>query len=575
MNIKNKFLAFGIFSSLLIGILLFVQVSAQEESFTNYLSEEYGYIPSDSQIEQLEGQNVQVQQNIETGVLTIKGIGENSVVKIDIMEYDLSGGGELNVDSITGEILPGSTFNTPTRNINQGNLASYSSDYELSDNKKLKIPAGTKVEILEKGINFEFSEYAGKYSGETLSLENVEEFELSFIGADETLAGRKATFETFDFKTEKNSKMNFLNGDFSFTQGQVSMGNGIWDFPEGSKVEKFPETEKLMNVKIGNYDLGAEMIVRGNNLAFSKIAVESLGFKEDINFNGDFAFNKGNVFVPPGSNTKLINQDITLSPIGTAGRSASDTYIFGSESVAKNSGQKNYALVSKEMFDLKTGGIESTGANAGQVEVKIGKDNPWFGKNNPIPGGRIMEDNDHFVLLGEATGDSSRFTIFPTDGINNPNVLTEGSSKLIQDSKEWLVNPNLGSTGSIRVRELHDGEGNPLFAGAGSVPLVVNSKFKSDKYTATIFVNDPDKVYFADLGASPKIDLTNRQSEQLIGMPEAFVDEFKVGKKGEVIRMAMSKSQALGDNQFRSDLVVHDRVANNFRTLQRNAGQSY
>ena len=94
MNIKNKFFVFRIFLIILIEILLFVQiqVSAQEENFIDYKTQ-YNF----ENVEQLEGQNVQVQQDIETGTLTFEGTTEKSIIRFNGAEYDLSSKGKLKI----------------------------------------------------------------------------------------------------------------------------------------------------------------------------------------------------------------------------------------------------------------------------------------------------------------------------------------------------------------------------------------------------------------------------------------------------------------------------------------------
>ena len=71
MNIKNKSSIFGIVTIFLVANFLFIQflqVSAQEENFIDYKTQ-YNF----ENVEELQGQNVQPQQDLETGILTLKG----------------------------------------------------------------------------------------------------------------------------------------------------------------------------------------------------------------------------------------------------------------------------------------------------------------------------------------------------------------------------------------------------------------------------------------------------------------------------------------------------------------------
>ena len=102
MNIKNKSSIFGIVTIFLVANFLFIQflqVSAQEENFIDYKTQ-YNF----ETVQQLEGQNVQVQQDIETGTLTFEGTTEKSIIRFNGAEYDLSSKGKLKISSL-GNLL--------------------------------------------------------------------------------------------------------------------------------------------------------------------------------------------------------------------------------------------------------------------------------------------------------------------------------------------------------------------------------------------------------------------------------------------------------------------------------------
>ena len=156
MNIKNKSSIFGIVTIFLVANFLFIQflqVSAQEENFIDYKTQ-YNF----ENVEELQGQNVQPQQDLETGILTLKGTTENSIVRFNEAEYDLSNGGELKID-LSGQISEGKwkvsekyTYGT----------------FSLADNQQISdIPSGSEISFSRETGEFSLflSEGAGNYAG--------------------------------------------------------------------------------------------------------------------------------------------------------------------------------------------------------------------------------------------------------------------------------------------------------------------------------------------------------------------------------------------------------------------------
>lgn len=296
-----------------------------EEGFIDYTTEDYDYLPKKSEIQQLEGTEVKLEE--VDGFLEITGGTENSFVKIDGSEYDLSGeDNSLKIDPITGRPLPGSKFKT-SQNV-----------YPVSDNQKIRqFPHGTTVELLEDG-GISITDPAGK----TFKLENSEEFDILYSEGYNQI-------RSFSFKTGKNSKLSFNEGEFSFL--------------EEGKTVSFTHHEKepaILNIP-GEYETKIlkkplDMFVNGKGIISEGIIS---GLNEDLSFKGHLGFNENGIahtFRGEAGAGRIegleLGNGITINTYAT---SSSSAYLFFEEPPAEFAEESHVIMGDELKFKNKEG----------------------------------------------------------------------------------------------------------------------------------------------------------------------------------------------------------------------------
>jgi len=508
MNIKNKFFVFRIFLIILIEILLFVQiqVSAQEENFIDYKTQ-YNF----ENVEQLEGQNVQVQQDIETGTLTFEGTTEKSIIRFNGAEYDLSSKGKLKISSLG--------------NIEEGNWKVSEKyiygTFVLGDNQQLKdIPSKSEISFSKEKKEFylKFSEEAGDYAGTSFEVSNVD-FEKDFEFSFERQGGKFPKEIRFNVDSRNPADMKFLGGEFELPAGsEFSMKNGIVNFPEGTIFKKLPESDQLKSISLGEYvsgkwiqkeTLNAQMIFQGKEITISK---ELLGTNQDaILKEGTLAFNNGKLFIPSEKNAKF-NNGIKINSIGTLGESP-NTYVYFNDEIAKSSGSENY-VVMEDVFKYKRG-------IGGEAEIDFDENNVWV----------EMESEDVFKIRSGALGGEGSVEILKGTSNNRPHADISGAVVIVNDGMRHDIFGQGGNLEDIDpkiiVRNLEN------IYGKQGVNIVLDSSLTTDEIELSDGKRDFLKIRMVcdgDAGScyywSNKYDKVGRFPEEVI-IKDAKIQEIE------------------------------------------------
>lgn len=514
-----------------------------EEGFTDY-TENY---PIEG-VEKLQGQELNFQTDLDTGILTISGTGENSLVKMQVgsktAEFDLSGENSfLKIDPATGQIKE------YDYKVSESFL--HYENFELSESQKLQgIPEGSKISYTEKdGLKIEFSEYAGEFSKETLELKNVKEFDFSFAGAGKDFA----RIETFNFKTEQGgSQMKFLNGEFFLTEGKVSMERGVWNFPDNSRVQKLPETEKLMNIKIENYDLKSEMMIKGKNLIISKGVVK--GLNKDFSFDGGLGFNKGNLFVPATEKYRTELLGISISSKGEIGEKT-DQYLYFDKTSASASGKNNYVLMTEDVFKLKEG-------VGGNLDMHFSKENPY------LEG--FFSENDYLGITSGALGEGGSLEL-KKGGLKDsvPLIKIDGSLQVYNDGKKMNILPETQS----RSKQITLFNVESTYAGKGSVPLQIITEMNqktsagNDIAIETLFLEDRDKIFFrSNYGSTEDFVAVDYSLREIVQPEELILPEMPFGT-----RISYEQIKFFESRDFANEFAIVKDHNKKMKTLQNNA----
>ena len=416
MNIKNKSSIFGIVTIFLVANFLFIQflqVSAQEENFIDYKTQ-YNF----ENVEELQGQNVQPQQDLETGILTLKGTTENSIVRFNEAEYDLSNGGELKID-LSGQISEGKW--------KVSEKYAYGT-FSLADNQQISdIPSGSEISFSRETGKFSLflSEGSGNYAGAALQVNNID-FDKKF---DFTFDKTNKFLKDVEFKIKENSpaSMNYINGEFELPAGSIfSIKNGIVNFPEGTKIKKYPEFEQLKEIpwittKKGlPLTLNAQMLIHGKNIELPD---------GDVLRDGTLAFDNGKIFVPPTETTKFSNG------ISITGAPRHNVYVYSDTGFAKTSGNENYVLMTDETFEYKIGKETQT------FRVDFDLENPWI----------AMQENDRFIVTGGEIGKGGFLEIKKETPDFKARIETEGFLRVINDGMSHYISGEEGGSKGYKI----------------------------------------------------------------------------------------------------------------------------
>jgi len=389
MNINKKFLCFSVFFIFLIASVFFLsaQEGGEEPTFTDYsdLTDWEGLEKT------LSGTNVVVDES-DSGFLIFssKELEGDIIVKLgqgtQIWEYDLSReNAYLKINATTGEVFECIICKSTGKSISLGK------DIEKFPPNIRDLPEGTVYSFKkdEGLLSIKFPENVGKFSEETFIIKNGEEFDISFEPGDDG-----PIIQTFKVKTKEGTKISFLNGEFSFSEGEVSMARGEWNFPFQSTIDKFPKTMQKGLTVLGaeqTCPISAIMMIRGEEIVVSRKASPSFkGFSQDPSFTGVLALEDDlNAFVPALGEETTFSTGVGVKSNGKLGISR-DVYVFPNKATATKFGKSTYISGSEtEKFNFVYGGAVEYGDN---VELNFKKDNIWVGE--------FMEEEDRFAFSG-------------------------------------------------------------------------------------------------------------------------------------------------------------------------------
>ena len=521
MNTNKKILFFALFSIFLVGSIFFLTA---QETIPDPITPDYTI----ENIKDFKTQNADVQEDIETGILTISGTNsEYSVVKWadkkGSKNYDLSGEDSyIKIDKATGEIISGKY--TISRKDVWGKDLTSGQDVDFGNTKSLKnLPAGTEVSYEEGELLLGFPSDSSKYPGETFSVKGVENINFDLFNR---VGSSKQSLE---FTTTENGEMSFLGRDISLSPGKVSMKNDYWDVPDASKINNLGSSEK-------------SMIIGGENLLVSKSLIP--GLDNDLNYDGYLGSTKGKIYVPYQGSTKPFEVNNKGLSIVTS-ESYPNTFLDFSGDTFTNTNEKFYLSMYKDssgtpVFDY------NHGSTKGGLEVVFDKTNPYF----------EMKDDDYFsVNNGDLGGEGSVSIVGTTTGDGEeylPVVQTTGEVQLNSDGKSMSV---LGD--KIHISNNFD-QGLK-----DSVPMMVATTLDSGEGVRTA-IADKDTFYFKTASGTPK---------DVIGIDKNIANKFSSKKErilpskldpkwfGEgPMRYSLADLKKLNDGEYLNQYVTVNKI---------------